>query len=803
MPFGRATVVPLSLALCLTLLAGLLPATAEAAGGGKSHEYIVTLAVTDSGRAIKPADKSAKQRIRQRAKAAREATDEVTQRHGVKARYRYGHAVTGFSARMTEAQAAQLAADPGVTSVRVARKVKLAGEVIPTGIARVNAWTANTVPGSDLDAHVAVIDTGIGPADAAGVPTGAPFTDLNLAGGVNCFDDPGTPSVNEAYVPGSPKASDGWFGDTDGHGTHVAGTIGARHNGVGTVGVAPGVNLWSVRVFKGQIGSEAAIVCGLDWAIGTHSNDTPDIDVVNLSIETSRIDYQEDCTAILADPGSDPMQKSVCTLTLMNVPVVAAAGNDGADANFTAPGGFDQVITVGAMTDTDGTGGGLGPGAGCGYGGERDDTYASYSNYGVDVDIVAPGTCVASSNAANPDGGPVYMTGTSMAAPHVTGAIARWIAERGSPSSVLAMRQVVRAAGRLDWDARSDPLWAGINDTDPPNRVLDSAALNGGPLVRAWVAHNVLKVAGRETTRMTRVDIQRGGGWSDTASLSLTGLPAYAGAGAYARSTLSGLGKHDLGSNLTLTLKTGAPAHGQYALGVVASGPGVASHSRGLSLIIDRVGPTVTQLRPRVAAGQAALTRKGTAKTWLQWNLGDAWSGVRGAVLLRKPIGQKWRTVGRSQIKKALVSLKAGQGNLFRVKATDGAGNISFSRPIAARLTVRDSSSDLWNVPPAGWSTKRSGKAYGGSVLVGSGLTDSLRTSFTGKNVAIVSSVGPGRGFLRVRVDEGKWTAVPLRAKRAGHRKVVWSRSLTPGAHRLEISGLKGQTTVDALLIVR
>ena len=214
------------------------------------------------------------------------------------------------------------------------------------------------------------------------------------------------------------------------------------------------------------------------------------------------------------------------------------------------------------------------------------------------------------------------------------------------------------------------------------------------------------------------------------------------------------------------------------------------------------MGPTVAQLRPRVVASQATLTRKGAARTWLQWNLGDAWSGVRSAALQRKPVGGAWRTVRKSQVKKALVTLKPGQVNLFRVRAFDKAGNVSYNKPIPARLTVRDSSSSAWKVPPK-WKSKKAGKAFGGSVLVANGITDSLRTSFRGKALAIVASVGPGRGHLRVRVDGGKWAAVPLRARKAGHRKIVWSRIVPQGTHRVEISGLKGQTTLDALLIVR
>jgi len=133
---GRVSVLSLSISLCIVLLAALIPA------------------------------RSAKQRIRQRAKAARETTDQVTQRHGVKARYRYDSAVTGFSARMTPAEAAQIASDPSVANVRVARHFKIAAQTVPPGIQRVMALAGGA--GLDVEAHVAVVDTGIGPAAADG-----------------------------------------------------------------------------------------------------------------------------------------------------------------------------------------------------------------------------------------------------------------------------------------------------------------------------------------------------------------------------------------------------------------------------------------------------------------------------------------------------------------------------------------------------------------------------------------------------------------------------------------------------------
>jgi subtilisin len=98
---------------------------------------------------------------------------------------------------------------------------------------------------------------------------------------------------------------------------------------------------------------------------------------------------------------------------------VASAGNSASDAGFMTPGGFPEVITVSALTDTDGAPGGLGGPALC-YPG-ADDTFASYSDFGASVDIAAPGTCIESTWL---DGQHAVATGTSAAAPLVTGAAA-------------------------------------------------------------------------------------------------------------------------------------------------------------------------------------------------------------------------------------------------------------------------------------------------------------------------------------------------------------------------------------------
>ena len=544
------------------------------------------------------------------------------------------------------------------------------------------------------------------------------------------------------------------------------------------------------------------MVCGLDWVIGTHLYGyAPPIDVVNMSIQGGRLDYREDCGTIVGNPAADPMQASICKLEELGVPVVASAGNDAIDANESAPGGYDQVISVAAMTDTDGAGWEKGPNAGCGYSNERDDTFASYSNYGEDIDIVAPGTCVFSTDKDDPDGDPVAMTGTSMAAPHVTGAIARYVAEQGNPGSVGGMRQLVRAAGRMDWDSRTDPHWFGVNDADPPNRVLDVAALTGAPGIKAFVYHSSFKVGGSVSNRATRVDIQRSGGYAGAVDLSISGFPAAAGTASFEKASLSGLGRKELGTNLQLDFD-GSGGEGTHTLQVDASGGGHISAPRTIALAIDWTPPVVSGLAPRVRGAKVALTKRGSAQTYLRWSASDALDEVQSAQLQRKIGTGSWQNAGVPGASSARVWLKPGQSNKFRVKASDSFGNVAISAAVSSRLSLRDSTSGQWSKGGT-WKTKKVKQAYKGSILLATRGSATLSTSFTGKAAAIAASVGPSRGTFRVRIDGGAWKSVNTRTSSGGHRKVVWTTTVPYGQHTLEIQRLSGQAAIDGLIIVR
>jgi subtilisin family serine protease len=308
--------------------------------------------------------------------------------------------VDGYAATVTQAQAEELADDPNVAAIFPNNPVYEASQTIPAGVKRIGADQNDiaNINGIDqrVNVDVAVLDSGI---DSH---TG----DLNVAGGFDC-------------------AGAGTYEDESGHGTHVSGTIGALDNNIGVVGVAPGARLWSVRVLDGNgIGSDATLICGLDWVYSHRST----IDVVNMSVTGSGQD--KPCTrSSNEEDWESPLHEAVCKVYDADIPIVAAAGNQYKDASTTTPATFDEVIAVSAFADYDGLSGGLGTGC------SAPDDYFFHqsssigSNFGADVDILAPGVCVLSTAMG---GGTGVRTGTSMAAPHVTGAVALFMSQNSN-----------------------------------------------------------------------------------------------------------------------------------------------------------------------------------------------------------------------------------------------------------------------------------------------------------------------------------------------------------------------------------
>jgi len=767
--------------LCLLMAAGLLPATAVLAQDQPRRTYIVTLDVPAAGQPLRMARQEGRQRARSRAAESRRATARVAASHDIKPRHRYTAATTGFSAKLTAREAAELKRDDEVVSVRPARRVRPAAQTVPAGIRRVNAEPGNG-PAPNVDVDIAIIDTGIGPAG----------DELNVAGGINCFGGDG-----DDYADADAFAR---------HGTHVAGIAAARDNDKGVVGVAPGARLWAVRVFDTFGGDEATVLCGIEWAVQTRLQNLPDdqtIDVINMSLEAQRMPFDEDCGP--SDP--DPMHVAVCAAVAAGITVVVAAGNSSGystnrRASTVVPAAYDNVITVAAMNEYDGVGGGAGSRTCLSSLAGPDDRFAPYSNYGPDVDIVAPGTCIRSTTTGSGGSDTQLLTGTSQATPHVAGAVARYLADHPT-TSPAQMRQLVRAAGRLDWFPTSDPQYSGVDDTDAPNRILDVTALQANdPDVRVWLSSRRVRVSGTETRKRVRVDLQRIGGWAGQAQLSLEGLPGAVGTASFDRpgASLDGLG--GLGARLTLNVRRKGQ-QGPQDLLVRADAPGGGpAGSRGLPLLVDRRGPRVTGLEPRFRGEVSLAGAAGSAQVTVRWDITDAFSGIHKAVLQRKPGKQRWRPV-KSGLRSARVSLQPGQRNRLRVQSQDRLGNRSTSKTIEARLVVRDSDAVAWQLPASGWQRRKAKGAQGGALLVARGATGSLSTTFSGRSMALVAPVGPDRGKLRLRIDGEDWIEVDLKRSKAQQRRVVLTRTLGTGMHLLEVRGLSGRSAVDALLIVR
>ncbi len=376
----------------------------------------------------------------------------VSERHsarfGAAVTHVFKHAVKGYAARVPTSQLDALASDASVFFVSEDRELRAAApppetenpQVTQRSVDRIDAEDSSTRSGNgrgSVEINVAVIDSGID----------SDHPDLNVAGGVNCVNDKGG------------------FEDTYGHGTLVSGSIAARDNEVGFVGVAPGASLYSVRVLK-KNGSTSisGLICGVDWVTSTRTDADPgnDIAVANMSIGGQGKD-DEACGTV----NRDALHFAMCRSVAAGVTYVVSAMNEGKDLAGVIPASYAEVLSASAMNDTDGLPGGLGgPEILCGLG-YPDDTAAGFSNFAsLAVDqahtIAAPGVCVPSTSVGGLYG---RASGTSFAAPLVAGTVALCVASGPcaglTPSQVL-QRVVADAAGyntaNVGYGFQGDPL---------------------------------------------------------------------------------------------------------------------------------------------------------------------------------------------------------------------------------------------------------------------------------------------------------------------------------------------------------
>ena len=301
---------------------------------------------------------------------------EHAQRHGAEVLYTYQYAIEGYAARLPEARLDEVRADGRVAYLEPDQTMYAEAQTLPWGIDKIDADLSSTKAGNGSGAvsgvNAYVIDTGI-----------YRHTDLYRVKHVNFVGD-------------------GRNTDCHGHGTHVAGTVGAKDNTTDVVGVAPGAPLTGVKVLGcNGSGATSGVIKGVDWVTANATKPA----IANMSLGGG-----------LSQALDDAVRRSAAGGVFYSI----AAGNNGADACLHSParagaGTDNGIATVAASTSSDGE--------------------TSWSNYGPCVDVWAPGERILSTKKG---GGTTTMSGTSMAAPHVGGGAALYLSKNtaASPTTV-------------------------------------------------------------------------------------------------------------------------------------------------------------------------------------------------------------------------------------------------------------------------------------------------------------------------------------------------------------------------------
>ena len=305
---------------------------------------------------------------------ARPRTDALVRQHGGVVLRRFENALRGFSVAMSATAAAALARSPGVRYVEQdsVREIVASQSGATWGLDRIDQRDLPTDGTYIYDTDASVVDVYI-------IDTGIRSTHTDLVGRFSAV--------------GFTAIADGnGTNDCNGHGTHVAGTVGGA-----TYGVAKGVTLHAVRVLGcNGSGSTSGVIAGIDWVTANHLKPA----VANMSLGGGA------STAL-----DDAVRRSIAA----GVTYAIAAGNSNANACNSSPARVSQALTVGSSTNA--------------------DARSSFSNFGTCVDLFAPGSGITSAWNTS-DIATNTISGTSMASPHVAGVAALYLA--GDPAAAPA-----------------------------------------------------------------------------------------------------------------------------------------------------------------------------------------------------------------------------------------------------------------------------------------------------------------------------------------------------------------------------
>lgn len=311
-------------------------------------------------------------------------------------------AISAVSVTLPNEQLVQTASnDSSIEYVEENSTVTAAGQTTTWGYRTVKANTATSLGYTGKGVKIAIIDSGIN----------SKHPDLKVAGGVSKVENSSA------------------FTDGNGHGTHVAGVIGAQNNSIGTVGVAPDSLIYSVKVLSANgVGTLEGVVAGIQWAIDQK------VDIINMSLTTINDDKA------LRDIAQKAYEAGIV--------VIAASGNErekGLYNDVLYPARFSSVIAVGSVSKL--------------------NKLSYFSNYGASQELVAPGEGILSSftdskTTSNEDY--AISEGTSVASPFVAGTFAQYMEAYPHLSNIQLRETVKRAAVDLGVKGRDNTYGNGL-----------------------------------------------------------------------------------------------------------------------------------------------------------------------------------------------------------------------------------------------------------------------------------------------------------------------------------------------------
>jgi subtilisin family serine protease len=414
---SRAPLARRSLATLALLAALLAPVPARAAETGPGR-YIVTLKAGGGAPAEASPTAATLSATRAAAPARAQTASALAGRYGGKVTSVYRSVLNGFAVIGLDAgKARALANDPAVEQVVQDAAVHLFAQQPspPAGLDRIDQRRGrdqqyaypNAARGSGV--HAYIIDTGLYAAHAD-------FGGRATADHSSIHEDPGRDPTDPT--------------DCNGHGTHVAGTIGGA-----TYGVAKDVRLHGVRALRcAGSGWESEVIEAVDWVTDNHRSPA----VVNMSLG-------------FGSGSAEFLSVAVAASIATGLTYVVSAGNGDAshnavDAATATPARVPSALTVSAVDPAT-------------------DVRPTWANFGASVDLFAPGTGILSAYIGSPDA-KATMDGTSMAAPHVAGAVARYLQVNPNASPATVAETIIGDA---------TPGVVGAPGPGAPNRLLHAA----------------------------------------------------------------------------------------------------------------------------------------------------------------------------------------------------------------------------------------------------------------------------------------------------------------------------------------